>query len=532
VILFRPQSVFVQYRRYAIGGLLIFAAQLGLIVGLLVQRVRRRRAEEESRKTKERYRSVVETQSELICRFLPDTTLTFVNDAYCRFWNKTRDELLGRKFIELVPAPARESVLDRIARLHGGIDSHEYPVLLADGSIGEQHWINQAIVDVRGQLIELQGVGRDITDRRRAEEALRQLETRNSAILRAMPDLMFVLRRDGTFMDYHARAPELLFLPPEQFLDRTVRDVMPPALADTLMDAIERACRDDSQVVVEFDLRLGELRHFEARFVDAENDRVLSVVRDVTDSKRAFALNRDLAGRLITSQEAERTRIARDLHDDVCQELASVSVDISHLRHRGGEVKSQEVQELLNAMQRRITSVAESLRLLSHGLHSSVLHHIGLVAALQAHCAEVERQHHLQVRFFADGDVEPSNQQVALSLFRIAQEALRNSAKHGNSGQASVSLSRAGGELTLVVADDGRGFDVAAVKGSGAGLGLVSIEERARLVKGQATVTSRSGRGTIVSIRVPLDTGEAHESDRGERPGLAREPADWHSESN
>jgi PAS domain S-box-containing protein len=533
VVLFRPQSFFELHRRYVVGGLLIFTAQLVLIVGLLVQRARRRLAEEESRKIENRYRSVVDTQRELICRCLPDTTLTFVNDAYCRFSNKSCDELLGTKFIERVPTWAREQVRDRIARLKTGVDFYEHPVVLPDGTIGWQQWVYQAIINDRGQLVELQRVGRDITDRKRAEESIGQLETRNSAILRAIPDLMFVLLRDGTVVDYHARDPQLLFLPPEQFLGRTVGDVMPPAVGDRLMDAIGRVCRGGDPIVVEFELPLGDPRHFEARFVDAENDRVLSIVRDVTESKRALALNRDLAGRLISSQESERARIARDLHDDVCQELAAVSVDISHIRHRGGEVESQEVQKLLGAMQRRTNSIAENLRLLSHGLHSSVLHHIGLVAALQAHCAEVERQHHLHVRFFADGDVEPANRLVALSLFRIAQEALRNSAKHGHARHASVSLSRTGGELTLIVADDGRGFDVAAVREGGAGLGLVSIEERARLVKGQATVTSRPGRGSVTNIRVPIDAvDDGHEPDRGEGPGRADAPTDRHSEFN
>jgi PAS domain S-box-containing protein len=504
VVLFRPRSFFELHRGYVIGGLLVFAGQLGLIVGLLVQRVRRQRAEAESRKNDARYRSVVDRQSELICRFLPDSTLTFVNDAYCRFWNKTREELLGRKFIELIPPSARQPVLDRLGHVSSESDSHEHPVLLIDGTIGWHHWINQAIVDGQGRLIELQGVGRDITDRKRAEEAVGLLEARNSAMLRAIPDLMFVLQRDGTFVDHHARDAKLLFLPPEQFVGRSVRDVMPPGLADLLMDAIERACRGEDPVIIEYELQLSELRHFEARLVDAGQDRVLSIVRDVTESKRALAANRDLAGRLITSQESERTRIARDLHDDVCQEVAALSVDVSHLRQQNGDVRSLGVQDALLSLQRRAAGVAESLRLISHGLHPSVLHHIGLVAALQAHCAEVERQHHVNVSFRAAGDVEPASRLVALSLFRIAQEALRNSALHGRARHATLSLMRSDEGLALEIADDGKGFDVAAARRNG-GLGLLSIEERARLVKGRVAIRSRPGDGTTIGVRVPAD---------------------------
>ena len=503
--------------------LLIFCAQLVLIGSLLVQRVRRRRAEEESRHNAERYRSVVDTQSDLICRFLPDTTLTFVNDAYCRFWNKSRDELLGRKFIDLIPPSARAAVVEHIRALRSGTDSQEHPVTLVDGSIGWHHWINHAIVDSRGHLVELQGVGRDITDRKRAEDALGQLEARNSAMLRAIPDLMFVLSRDGTYIDYHARDRRHLFAAPERFLGRTVRDVVPPRLASLFLDAIERAIMTDDTIVIEYELSMEEPRYFEARLVHAGDDRVLSIVRDVTESKRALALNRDLAGRLIASQEAERTRIARDLHDGVCQDVASVTVDLSYLRQRGGRIENHETQEALLSIERRTAVIAETLRVLSHGLHPTVLQHIGLVAALQGHCTEVERRYPLQVRFFADGDVDPASPLVALSLFRIAQEALRNAAKHGHAQHATVSLVR-DHDLALEIADDGEGFDIAAARQRD-GLGLVSIEERARLMQAQARIESEPGGGTTIQVRVPAEVADFPEPEIAHPvPSLRRGP--------
>jgi PAS domain S-box-containing protein len=340
--------------------------------------------------------------------------------------------------------------------------------------------------------------------RRRAEEAVGQLEARNRAILRAIPDAVFVVMRDGTYVDYQARDLKLLGVPPDRLIGRTIRDVMPLDLADTLMEAIDRACLSEEPVIVEYELTMDQLRHFEARFVYAEEDRVLSIVREVTDSKRALALNRDLAGRLIVSQEVERTRIARELHDGVCQDVAAVSVDLSHLRQSGGHIRSDDVQEILHSVERRTASVAENLRRLSHGLHPTVLQHIGLVAALQAHCAEVERRHDMQVTFFAEGDVEPASRVVSLSLFRIAQEALRNAASHGRARNATVSLVRRATGLTLAVADDGEGFDPLAV-GQKDGLGLVSIVERARLLRGRADIRSEPGGGATIEVRVPPD---------------------------
>jgi len=224
--------------------------------------------------------------------------------------------------------------------------------------------------------------------------------------------------------------------------------------------------------------------------------------REILDRTRAEELNRALAGRLIQSQEAERIRIARDLHDGVCQELAALAIDMSNLRQKADDI-GRNTQEMLQSFQGRTTSVAGSLRLLSHELHPGVMHHIGLVAALRAHCGEVEVQHYIRVKFSAEGESEPASRQVALSLFRIAQEALRNSVRHGCASQAIVSLVRDDAHLTLTVTDDGAGFDVAAVRSKG--LGLVSMEERARLVHAQVFIRSSPGHGTTIEVRVPVD---------------------------
>ena len=144
------------------------------VVAALVEE--RERTAEAFRTSDLRYRDVVDTQSELICRFLPDTTLTFVNDAYCRNWNKTKDELIGTQFLELIPEPARD-----LARAHvesvvrrPRTEVHEHEVLLPNGDIGWQEWVNHVIRDSNGNIVELQGIGRDISQRRRAENALRE----------------------------------------------------------------------------------------------------------------------------------------------------------------------------------------------------------------------------------------------------------------------------------------------------------------------------------------------------------------------
>lgn len=500
-ILFRRSSFFVLYRRYVVAAAVVFVAQLALIGGLLTQRRRLRRAEAETRTSEARYRSVVETQTEMICRFLPDTTLTFVNDAYCRVCGKPPAELLGRKFIDLVPPFAREGVLRGISHAVQqveGVHSHEHPVLLNDGGIGWHHWVNRAIRSSGGTAVELQGVGRDVTERRRAEEALVKAEARNTAMLRAVPDLMFVLTRDGAYVDYHARDETLLAVPPHQFVGRNVRDVMPPPLADRLMEAIDRAFEVDEPIVVEYELPVG---HFEARLVRAGDDRVLSMVRDVTDAKRAHERNRDLAGRLIASQEVERQRIARELHDDLSQKLALLAIDIDRLS--SGARRDRQRDERYQHLRALSAEIASDIHDLSYRLHPSKLETLGLLAAMTSLCRDMSHEGSVQVTF--DHGPVPSwiDPSASLCVYRITQEALRNVARHSHARDAHVELKHENGALTLHVADSGIGFDPA--EPGRAGLGLISMQERVAFLRGRLVIHSSPGRGTRVGVQIPLD---------------------------
>ena len=147
-------------------------------IGGVTDITERKRVEDALRESEDRYRNVVETQTELICRYLPDTTLTFVNDAYCRYFDQTRDQLIGTKFIELIPQAARPGVLEHIEMLckypETKTSEHEHEVTRPDGSVGWQRWTNHLLVDLDGRVAEMQGVGRDISDRKRAEEELKK----------------------------------------------------------------------------------------------------------------------------------------------------------------------------------------------------------------------------------------------------------------------------------------------------------------------------------------------------------------------
>ncbi len=166
IVRFEEPSLWAQYRREILAVIVVVMLQSALIVALLLQGRRRRRAEESLRESEQRYRNVVETQTELICRYLPDTTLTFVNDAYCRYFGRSREELVGSPFIELIPESERAGALEhtRSIGLSPSGKTYEHQVVRPDGSFGWQQWTDRAIRKADGLVVELQGIGRDITN--------------------------------------------------------------------------------------------------------------------------------------------------------------------------------------------------------------------------------------------------------------------------------------------------------------------------------------------------------------------------------
>jgi signal transduction histidine kinase len=212
----------------------------------------------------------------------------------------------------------------------------------------------------------------------------------------------------------------------------------------------------------------------------------------------------DLFGRLVAAQETERTRIARDLHDDVSQRIAGLSIAISGLRRRlGGNPDHADAVRALTSIQRDTVKLAEEIRHVSHDLHPSSLQHAGLVSASSAFCAQFEKQHGISVTYSANGDIGPVDTETALCLYRIVQEVLRNVAKHAGADHVEVALVRTVDAIQLSIADDGKGFDLVRRRRQSAGLGLVSIDERVRLLCGSVHIDSHPRSGTRVEIRIP-----------------------------
>jgi signal transduction histidine kinase len=212
----------------------------------------------------------------------------------------------------------------------------------------------------------------------------------------------------------------------------------------------------------------------------------------------------EISRKLIQSQEQERTRIGRELHDDINQRLAMLALELQQLQDDPSEV-SIRLQEL----RRQTNEISNDVQALSHELHSSKLEYLGVVSGIRSWCKEFAERQGMEINLKIDVR-SPIPLEIGVTLFRILQEALHNAVKYSGVKRIDVQLSERSNDVQLMIVDAGKGFDVEAAR-RGRGLGLASMEERARLVKGTVSVESRPMSGTTIYVRVPLDLGEVPE---------------------
>jgi signal transduction histidine kinase len=231
---------------------------------------------------------------------------------------------------------------------------------------------------------------------------------------------------------------------------------------------------------------------------------VIGVVADISDLKRAEESLAEMTRKLIDAQEQERSRIGRELHDDINQRLAMLAVELDKLQDDPPDLQSR-VRELRKA----IAEISDDVQGLSHELHSSKLEYLGVVAGIRSWCKEFGQRQKMEIQFSTDvSNALP--QEIGLTLLRILQEAFHNAIKHSGVRKVSVQLREESGEIHLIVSDGGKGFDTeGALRREG--LGLISMRERVRLVNGTIAIDSKPLGGTTIHVRVPFASAQRSE---------------------
>ena len=258
----------------------------------------------------------------------------------------------------------------------------------------------------------------------------------------------------------------------------------------------------------------GEIVWIHDMFMASRNalgvQRCAGLMVDVTDQKRSEQALQLLTGRLISAQEEERKRIARELHDDLNQRIAVISIELEQLANTDPSLQ-KAVQDRIKRIQKHVEDIGTDIHVMSHQLHPSKLDHLGLVPAIKSLCHESSTGRGFEIGFFQDGVPVRLPKDLKLCMFRVAQEALQNSARHSGASKIDVELSLSGGSLKLVVSDDGRGFN-ASPKTTRNGLGLTSMEERLRSINGELRIISKPGSGTVIEAIAPVSRVVSYDS--------------------
>ena len=485
----------------------------------------RRQTEVALRASEQRFRALVNASSDVWYRMSPDADeLRQLHAGALIADTVTPTKSWIDEYIPEEEQNVVRAAIDEAIRLKS-VYALEHRVRRADGSIGWVFSRAVPLLDSTGEIIEWFGALSDITERKRGEEVSKWL----SAIVNTSPYAIISKSMDGIITSWNPAAERLFAYKESEIVGQPITSLIPPNKRQEGLEILQRlragesiheletvrVRKDGSMVQVALTitpLKLSPSTDRPGRSNDSEV-RAVEFIQDIGRRKYAEdALRtserelRALAGSLLTAQEDERRSIARDLHDDVTQALALISIGLGTMAAEPVTTDAQATR--LRSLQGRVSEVSKIVRHVSHGLHPSMLEDFGLGTALEAFCEEFSRLEGLSIQFYCEADETGLTVPAAACLYRVAQESLRNARKHAQASHVMVALRNEGDRLRLSIHDNGVGVGVPSSGRRERGLGLVSMTERMRLVQGELSVSSTPGQGTDVIACVPVSSSK------------------------
>jgi PAS domain S-box-containing protein len=463
------------------------------------------------------YERAIENAEEMIAVVDREYRYLIANRQFLKLRNKTQEQVTGHFVNEVL----NEGVFETIVKpkldecFQGKIVRYEmkyrYPEL------GERDiLVSYFPIEGASGIDRAACILQDITERKRAEQALRESEETFRSVFRDAGVGMVIVSPEGRFLAANKAFCDCLGYTEEELLEKTVESVTLsedwPAFSRKLREALteghgfqwfEKRCLHKGGRIVYTESSASLIRSREGHL-----QYFVGEVLDITNRKQAEEALTEMTRRLIEAQEQERTRIGRELHDDINQRLAMLAVELEELEHDPSEFPTR-----LQESRKRLIEISHDVQALSHDLHSSKLQYLGVVGGIKGWCREFGERQRIEIDFKSD---VPSHLplEIGLPLFRVVQEALNNAVKHSGAKRIEVQLWADSSEIHLIVSDFGKGFDTKAAM-QGHGHGLISMRERVRLVNGTIAIDSKPMGGTSIHVRIPLKSEHNSEAQAG-----------------
>lgn len=471
-------------------------------------------AEEAERASESRFRQFFDTLPEYCFMTSANGEILDANPAACKALGYEREELIGKPLSAIYALGSLSKMVDLLEKWQktGTLHDEGMTILMKGGQTRTVLLNAGSVRDTNGNLLYSTTVMVDVTERQQAEAALRESEERFRLVANAAPVMIWMSGPDK--LCNYFNQPWL------KFTGRSIHEELGNGWAEGVHpDDLEGCLKTyvtafDQREPFEMEYRLrrhdGEYRwifdHGVPRFnPDGSFTGYIGSCLDVTDRKLAQEALSGMSRKLIEAQEQERTWIARELHDDINQRIALVSVNLERLQ-RDISSSAPGAGWRFDELREQLSDLGRDIQALSHHLHSSKLEYLGLVTAAASFCKELSEEHGVKVEFHSENIPKQLPREAALCFYRVLQESLQNALKHSGSKHFEVWLKGTPSEIELTVRDSGVGFDPeGAVRGYG--LGLTSMRERLKLVEGKLSFDSHPGQGTVIRATAPLNIG-------------------------
>ena len=489
------------------------------LMGTAIDISERKKSERSLIESEKRLRTILETEPECIKLLDRGGMILELNPAGMKILEaESFEQVIGRSYLQLIEPSFRLRFQNLITDIFNDRPGNlEYQI---QGLNGAQRWVETYGVPLKNansEIVAFLGVTRDTTERKLAEQNLRESEEKYRLLFSSSPLPMWVYDINTfRFLDVNEAAISHYGYSREEFGKMTIFDLRPPEDFERLMDVARKyqygirrtglwrhIKKDRSQIDVEVNSHDIVYNNVAARLILSMD--VTDKLKTEQEIKQSSEQLRELSAHLQRVRENERLNIAREIHDELGQQLTVLKMDVSWLNKKTDNTDLLFKQKIVNILQ-LLDGTVQTVRRLASELRPSMLDDLGLVAALEWQSGEFQKRTGIIVDFKGprneDGINVPS--EIGIGFFRIYQESLTNVARHSGANRVKVNLETKNNKLVLNISDNGSGFDVESIK-SKRTLGLLGMNERTAMMNGNYELISQPGKGTTVRVSVALD---------------------------